>query len=243
MKDRREVRARAVRIVRRLHRLYPGADCELRHDNPFQLLVSTILSAQCTDARVNAVTPGLFRRFPDARAMARARAGSIEKIIRSCGFFNAKGKSIRGAAKRLVETYGGEVPRTMEDLLTLPGVARKTANVVLGTAFALPTGVVVDTHVHRLSRRLGLTRQDDPVKIEKDLMEVVPKKEWIFLGHALIWHGRRVCAARKPACYACDLAPLCPFEPKTPADAIAPAQLPRSELRAGKRQRSATAGS
>jgi endonuclease-3 len=209
-------RAHAALILRRLHRLYPEANCELRHASPFELLVATILSAQCTDARVNAVTPALFRRFPTPQAMARARPGAIERIIRSCGFYNAKGKSIRGAAKRLVEAYGGEIPRTMDDLLTLPGVARKTANVVLGTAFGLATGVVVDTHIHRLSRRLRLTRQDDPEKIEKDLMKAVPRKHWIFFGHALIWHGRRVCAARKPACYSCDLADICPFEPKTP---------------------------
>ncbi len=164
---------------------------------------------------MNLVTPNLFARFRTAADFASAPRGALERAIHSCGFYNAKAKSIRGACRRLVEAYGGEVPRTMEDLLTLPGVARKTANVVLGTAFGIPSGFVVDTHVHRLAQRLALTGQDTPEKIETDLTALFPREEWIFCGHALIWHGRLVCQARKPACYRCNLRDLCPFEPKT----------------------------
>ncbi|MGH7150842.1 MAG: endonuclease III [Planctomycetota bacterium] len=208
---------RALGVARLLHEAYPGASCALRHDGPLQLLVATILSAQCTDSRVNLVTPDLFARYRTASDFASAPRGALERAIRSCGFYNAKAKSIRGACRRLVEAYGGEVPRTMEDLLTLPGVARKTANVVLGTAFGIPSGFVVDTHVHRLAQRLALTNQDEPEKIETDLRSLFPEEEWIFCGHALIWHGRLVCQARKPACFRCTLRDLCPYEPKTPA--------------------------
>ncbi|HKB17307.1 MAG TPA: endonuclease III [Planctomycetota bacterium] len=208
-------RPRALAIARLLHEAHPGAACALRHGSPLQLLVATILSAQCTDARVNLVTPDLFARFRTAVDFANAPRGALERAIRSCGFYNAKAKSIRGACRRLVEAYGGEVPRTMEDLLTLPGVARKTANVVLGTAFGIPSGFVVDTHVHRLAQRLALTNQDTPEKIETDLTSLFPREEWIFCGHALIWHGRLVCQARKPACFRCTLRDRCPFEPKT----------------------------
>ena len=190
--------------------LYPDADCELHWKNPFQLVCATILSAQCTDVRVNMVTPELFRRWPDAKALAKARPPELEKVIQSTGFFRNKAKSLLGMARVLVEKHGGQVPRTMEEMLELPGVARKTANVVLGTAYGLATGVVVDTHVHRLSRRLKLTRHDDPKKIEQDLMKKVPREQWIAFAHRLIWHGRRVCDARRPRCDSCSLAPYCP---------------------------------
>jgi endonuclease-3 len=206
LKDASRVRA----ILDGLAALYPEADCELHHRNAFELLVATILSAQCTDARVNLVTPELFRRWPNAKALAKAPPAALEKVIQSTGFFRNKTKSLLGMARLLVEKHGGEVPRTMDEMLELPGVARKTANVVLGTAYGLPTGVVVDTHVHRLSRRLKLTRKDDPKKIEADLMKKIPEGEWIAFGHRLIWHGRRVCEARKPHCDSCGLAPHCP---------------------------------
>jgi len=202
--------AKVKTILRGLEKLYPEVECELTHETPLQLLVSTILSAQCTDARVNMVTPGLFRRFPTARALAQADTGELESIIRSTGFYRNKAKNIQGAARVLVEKHGGEVPRTMDELLELPGVARKTANVVLGTAFGIADGVVVDTHVTRLSGRLGLTKQSDPVKIEQDLMQILPRDKWVRFAHQLIWHGRRVCDARKPECEACLLAPVCP---------------------------------
>jgi len=182
----------------------------LDRETPFQLLIATILSAQTTDQRVNMVTPVLFKRYPTAAAMAKAPLPTLEKIIRSTGFFRMKAKSIKGAAAGLLARFGGEVPRTVAELTTLPGVARKTANVVLGTAYGLAEGVVVDTHVQRLSMRLGLTRKTDPKDIEKDLMQVLPHDRWIRIGHQLIWHGRRVCFARKPNCAACTLAPFCP---------------------------------
>jgi endonuclease-3 len=197
--------ARVAAIVEGLSRLYPDATCELVHKGPYQLLVATILSAQCTDARVNLVTPELFRRWPTPRALAEAPSEEVEDVIRSTGFFRNKAKSLRGMARALVEKHGGKVPRTMDEMLELPGVARKTANVVLGTAYGLATGVVVDTHVQRLSQRLGLTRETDPKKIEQDLMAQLPEKEWIDFSHRLIWHGRRVCAARKPDCESCPL--------------------------------------
>jgi endonuclease-3 len=196
--------------LRRLHAAYPQAECSLAHENPLELLVATILSAQCTDARVNVVTPELFRRFPDTRALADAPEGALEDVIRSTGFFNAKARSIRGAARALVERHGGEVPRTMDELIKLPGVGRKTANVVLGSCWNAPNGVVVDTHVGRLSRRLGWTRQVDPVKVESELSAALPRGEWVFVGHALIEHGRAVCTARAPRCPECTLADLCP---------------------------------
>ncbi len=202
---RRKDPARVTAIVDGLRRLYPDATCELDHKTPYQLLVATILSAQCTDARVNLVTPEVFRRWPTPKALAAADAEDVEAVIRPTGFFRNKAKSLRGMARGLVEDHGGKVPRTMAEMLELPGVARKTANVVLGTAYGLPTGVVVDTHVARLSQRLGLTRQTDPKKIEQELMAQLPEEEWIDFSHRLIWHGRRVCTARKPRCAACPL--------------------------------------
>jgi endonuclease III len=196
--------------IRRLRKAYPGATCSLTHESPLELLIATILSAQCTDKRVNLVTPDLFRKFPDARALAEAPEGALEEAIRTTGFFNAKAKSIRGAARKIVAEHGGVVPRSMQELNALPGVGRKTANVVLGNAWNEPAGVVVDTHVGRLARRLGWTTEKDPVKVERDLNALVPKKEWVFLGHALIEHGRQVCTARRPACGACPLDDLCP---------------------------------
>lgn len=197
-------------IVDGLEELYPDVDCELDRENAFQLLCATILSAQTTDARVNQVTPELFRRYPTAAAMAKAPLPSLEKIIRSTGFYRQKAKSLKGTAAALVARFGGEVPKTLAELTTLPGVARKTANVVLGTAFGIAEGVVVDTHVQRLAMRLGLTRSSEPKEIEKDLMQVLPQPAWIRFSHQLIWHGRRVCFARKPNCTGCGVAPFCP---------------------------------
>ncbi len=204
----RQRRARAV--VAQLRAVYPEARTSLAWTEPFRLLVATILSAQCTDARVNLVTPALFRRFPDARALAAAPQEELEALIRSTGFFRNKAKNLRGAAQAIVERHGGAVPQTMPELLALPGVARKTANCVLGSAFGRPEGVVVDTHVGRLARRMGFTRAADPVKVERDLMEAFPAEDWIFLSHAWIEHGRAVCTARKARCEACPLAALCP---------------------------------
>jgi endonuclease-3 len=195
--------------VRVLKRLYPGARCSLDYETPFQLLVATILSAQCTDERVNQVTPGLFRQLPTPRDFADVPAGELETAIRSTGFFRSKARSLRECARDLVEKHGSEVPRTLEELTALRGVGRKTANVVLGNAYGIP-GVVVDTHVSRLSHRLGLTRQRDPEKIERDLMEKIPKRDWTLFSHLLIHHGRAICQARKPRCPECKLAPLCP---------------------------------
>ncbi|MGL4650614.1 MAG: endonuclease III [Caldilineaceae bacterium] len=197
-------------IVRLLRETYPDAHCELTHHNAFELLVATILSAQCTDERVNQVTPVLFAQFPTPAALAAADREAIETIVKSTGFYRNKAKSIQEAAARIVSTYGGEVPRTMEEILTLQGVARKTANVVLGVAYGLPTGVVVDTHVKRLSARLSLTTQEEPEKIERDLMALVPQEDWILFSHLLIFHGRRCCDARKPNCAACSVRHLCP---------------------------------
>ena len=202
--------SRVAAILRELDRLYPAADCELNRKNPFQLLCATILSAQCTDERVNRVTPDLFARFPTPAAMAKAPPAVLEDIIRTTGFFRNKAKNLIGAARLLDEKWGGEIPRTMKALLELPGVARKTANVVLGTAFGITEGVVVDTHVTRLSQRLGLTREATAEHIERDLMEIVPRQCWILFAHQIIWHGRRVCHARKPDCDACSLVPHCP---------------------------------
>jgi len=199
----------ASKTVAALAKLYPRARCSLDYANPLQLLIATILSAQCTDARVNMVTPALFARYRDAKAFAEADPAELEQMIQSTGFYRNKAKAIQGACRALVERHGGKVPGTMEELHALPGVGRKTANVVLGNAFGVP-GMVVDTHVHRLSRRLGLTRQNTPEKIERDLMEIVPPEEWVALGHRMIEHGRRVCTARKPRCEACALASFCP---------------------------------
>jgi endonuclease-3 len=206
---------RVQMILKKLAAAYPDATCALKHVNPFQLLIATILSAQCTDERVNMVTPELFRKYPNPKAFAYANPLDIENEIRSTGFFRNKTKSIIGASKKIVEEFHGEVPKTMDELLTLPGVARKTANVVLGTGFRIAVGVVVDTHVSRLSERLDLTRHTDPKKIEQDLMRVIPQDHWIAFSHELIWHGRRVCQARKPRCIECVLEPLCYSKDKT----------------------------
>ncbi len=209
MKTSDPLRTRASRIVRLLAQLYPDAHCALHHENPLQLLVATILSAQCTDVRVNMVTPALFARYPDAASFAATDPGELEELIRSTGFFRNKARSIIACCQELVAKHGGQVPATMEELVPLPGIGRKTANVILGTAFDVP-GIPVDTHVARLSRRMGLTEEADPVKIERDLMELIPKKEWTMFGHRMIFHGRQVCFARKPLCEQCTLAAVCP---------------------------------
>ncbi len=205
-----EKKAQAARVVRRLKADYPAATCALENETPFELLVATILSAQCTDERVNMVTPELFRRWPTAAEMARAPAKQLETVIQSTGFFRNKAKNIKAASLAIVEQHDGEVPREMVQLVALPGVGRKTANVVLGTAFGLATGIVVDTHVTRLSRRLGLTDHTDPVKIEQDLMQIVPKGEWVDFAHRMIHHGRQICTARKPKCPECSMNKFCP---------------------------------
>ncbi len=204
------LRNRARKIASALAREYPLAKTALDHVNPLQLLVATILSAQCTDERVNKVTPELFKRYPDAASLARARRPALERIVHSTGFFRNKAKSIQGAAQAIVERHGGEVPDTMEELLALPGVARKTANVVMGSAFGVASGVVVDTHVARISRLLELTTENAPEKIERDLMALLPRDQWIDFSHWLIHHGRRVCIARRPRCDACVLRVHCP---------------------------------
>ena len=206
---------RLQKIFRALDDLFPKAECALRHENPFQLLVATILSAQCTDERVNKVTPGLFQKYPTPQDFAALGQPVLEREIRSTGFFRNKSKNIIGAARKIVQQFGGEVPRTMEEMLTLPGVARKTANVVLGTAFGIPTGVVVDTHVFRIARRLKLSKQKTPEKVEQDLMKLVPQENWITFGHQVIWFGRKICQARKPLCAACPLEPVCDAPDKT----------------------------
>ncbi|HXI04656.1 MAG TPA: endonuclease III [Candidatus Saccharimonadales bacterium] len=202
---------RALRILRGLKKLFPEAPCALGYSNPLELLVATVLSAQCTDARVNIVTKALFRKYRTAADYAASPPGVLEDEIRSTGFFKNKARAIRGLAGAIAEKHGGEVPSSMEALVALPGVGRKTANVVLGEGFGITSGIVVDTHVHRLSRRLGLTAEDDPVKIEKDLMALFPRKEWVDLGMRLILHGRGLCTARKPKCAECPLLPECPF--------------------------------
>jgi endonuclease III len=202
-------------ILEGLDAAYPEASCELIHESPFELLISTILSAQCTDAVVNIVTKELFLKYPDAQALAYADPRALEQEIRPTGFFRNKTKSIMGASKKILEEFGGSVPQTMEELLTLPGVARKTANVVLGSGFGIASGVVVDTHVQRLSGRLDLTKNTDPKKIEQDLMQIIPRERWILFSHQLIWHGRRVCNARKPKCVECNLERLCYSKDKT----------------------------
>jgi endonuclease III len=201
---------RADLIYKRLNKEYPDAHCELDHGNPLQLLMATILSAQCTDKRVNLVTPDLFRKYPDANDLAVANPYEVEDLIRTTGFFRNKTKSLIGMASAVVERHRGEIPNTMEELTKLPGVGRKTANVILGNAFGINEGVVVDTHVGRLSLRLGLTRQTDPVKVELQLMKLFPKKVWAKLSHLLIFHGRRVCLARAPKCEMCVLSDICP---------------------------------
>lgn len=200
----------ALEVFSRLKRAYPDAHCELDHETPLQLLIATILSAQCTDKRVNMVTPLLFQAFPTAAALADAPQEKLEEIIKSTGFFRNKARSLIGLGKALVERHNGEVPDTMAALVRLPGVGRKTANVILGNAFRKNEGVVVDTHVGRLSLRLGLTKQTDPVKVEQDLMPLFPRKDWALLAHVLIFHGRRVCDARAPRCNICVLSEICP---------------------------------
>ena len=201
---------RAARVFALLQAEYPDAHCALNHEDAYQLTVATILSAQCTDARVNLVTPALFVRYPDAEALAAARPEELEEIIRSTGFFRNKTKNLIGMAEAVVGLHGGEIPRSMKELEKLPGVGRKTANVILGNAFGIDEGVVVDTHVRRLSNRLTFSRQQDPVKIEQDLIRLFPRDRWTLLSHLLIFHGRAVCTARKPKCEVCTLAHLCP---------------------------------
>lgn len=209
MPQTRDRKAQARRIVAALKRAYGYAECALVHENAFELLTATILSAQCTDVRVNAVTPALFARYPTPKALAESRQQDVEKLIQSCGFFRAKATSIRGMARKLVDDFAGEVPRTLEELTSLPGVGRKTANVVLGTAFGIASGVVVDTHVQRITRLLGLTRATTADKIEADLMKLLPRKEWVNFSHRLIHHGRRICIARRPKCPECPLLRHC----------------------------------
>jgi endonuclease-3 len=210
-----ERHARLKKILTTLDRMYPEAACALHHDNAWELLVATILSAQCTDKRVNMVTPGLFRKYPTVRDFASAKQEELAQDIRSTGFFNNKARSVIGAARKIIGEFGGEVPRDIDRLLTVPGAARKTANVVLGTAFGIASGVVVDTHVQRIARRLDLTRETDPGKIEKDLMKTIPKEKWILFSHQIIHHGRALCVARNPKCAECALAPLCYAPDKT----------------------------
>jgi endonuclease-3 len=207
--------ARVAEILAGLDAAYPDALCELKHADPFQLLISTILSAQCTDVRVNQVTAELYKKYRTPEHFAYATSSELEQEIRPTGFFRNKTKSVMGASKAIVEQFGGVVPKTMEEILTLPGVARKTGNVVLGSGYGIAVGVVVDTHVIRLSNRLDLTRNSKPIKIEQDLMKIVPQEKWIQFSHQLIWHGRRVCVARKPRCVDCNIEKLCYAKDKT----------------------------
>lgn len=206
---------RVAAILAKLDEAYPNANCELKHQSAFELLISTILSAQCTDVRVNQVTETLYKKYRGPKDFAYAIPSELEQELRPTGFFRNKTKSVMGASKELLERFHGEVPRTMEEMLTLPGVARKTANVVLGTAYGIASGVVVDTHVQRVSRRLDLTRNEEPKKIERDLMKIIPKERWIQFSHQVIWHGRRVCFARRPKCTACNLEKICYSKDKT----------------------------
>jgi endonuclease-3 len=207
--------ARVAGILAGLDAMYPNAVCELTHENPFQLLISTILSAQCTDVRVNQVTAELYKKYKTPEDFAYATPSELEQEIRPTGFFRNKTQSVMGASKALVENFGGVVPKTMEEILTLPGVARKTGNVVLGSGYGIAVGVVVDTHVIRLSNRLDLTHHAEPIKIEQDLMQILPQSKWIQFSHQLIWHGRRVCVARKPRCADCKIEPFCYAKDKT----------------------------
>lgn len=226
-----ELRRRAREAVKRLSKAYPNAVCALNHESPLQLLIATILSAQCTDARVNMVTPRLFARYPRVSDLASAERSEIEEIIRSTGFFRNKAKSIQGAAAKIASDFRGEVPQTMEELLSLPGVARKTANVVLGTAFGIADGFVVDTHVFRLSHRLGFANGKIPEQVEQELMKLIPREDWIDLAHILIHHGRRVCAARSPDCESCVVAFLCPKIGVVAKRAKAPPLKPKAPLK------------
>jgi len=206
---------RITAILKALDEAYPNAECALHHRSPWELLVATILSAQSTDVRVNIVTPELFRRFPTPQAMAEAPIAELESLVRTTGFFRNKAKSIKGAAKKIVEDFGGQVPRTLDELITIPGAARKTASVVLGVCFGKAEGVVVDTHVFRIARRLDLAKGDTPQKVEQELMRVLPKDHWIAFSHEVIHHGRQVCIARKPKCDRCNLEQLCHSKDKT----------------------------
>lgn len=207
--------ARIKKILATLDQMYPNVTCALHHSNAWELLVATILSAQCTDKRVNLVTPALFRKYPTIQDFAAVSQDELAQDIKSTGFFNNKSKSVIGAAKKILTDFGGEIPRDIDKLLTVPGAARKTANVVLGTAFRIASGVVVDTHVQRISHRLDLTKETDPVKIERDLMKIIPKEKWILFSHQIIHHGRALCVARNPKCAECKLNPLCYAKDKT----------------------------
>ncbi len=207
--------ARVTSILKALDEAYPNAVCALNHRTPWELLVATILSAQCTDVRVNMVTPELFRRFPTPQAMAQATLPELEALIKTTGFFRNKAKSIQGAARKIIADFNGQVPQTLTELITIPGAARKTANVVLGVSYGLAEGVVVDTHVFRISRRLELAKGDTPEKVEQELMQVIPRDRWISFSHQLIHHGRQVCLARNPKCNMCNLEPLCRSKDKT----------------------------
>ena len=210
-----ERQSRLTKILATLDKMYPGVTCALNHSSAWELLVATILSAQCTDKRVNMVTPGLFRKYQTIQDFAAANQEELAQDIRSTGFFNNKSKSVIGAARKILTGFGGEIPRDIDQLLKVPGAARKTANVVLGTAFGIASGVVVDTHVQRISQRLDLTRETDPVKIEKDLMKILPQENWILFSHQIIHHGRALCIARNPRCAECRLEPLCYSKDKT----------------------------
>jgi len=207
--------ARIKKILATLDEMYPGVTCALHHSNAWELLVATILSAQCTDKRVNIVTPALFKKYPTIQDFAAVPQDELAQDIKSTGFFNNKARSVIGAAKKILNDFGGEIPQEIEKLLTVPGAARKTANVVLGTAFGIASGVVVDTHVQRISHRLDLTKETEPVKIEKDLMKIIPKEKWILFSHQIIHHGRALCVARNPKCAECKLNPLCYAKDKT----------------------------
>jgi len=232
-----ERKARLQRILTELDRLFPNATCALHHKNAWELLVATILSAQCTDERVNKVTPELFAKYPTIRDLAAAPQAELAVDIRSTGFFNNKSKSIIGAAKRVLEQFHGEVPKTMDELLTVPGAARKTANVVLGTAYGVASGVVVDTHVQRISMRLDLTKNSDPTKIEQDLMKVIPKEKWILFSHQVIHFGRQICIARKPKCSICPLDPVCYAADKNLTSELTDITVPKAAKKAASRAR------
>ncbi len=214
-KNAAERKERIRKILATLDKMYPDVTCALTHSNAWELLVATILSAQCTDKRVNMVTPGLFKKYPTIRDFANVNQDELAQEIKTTGFFNSKARSIIGAAKKILGDFGGEVPRDIDQLLTVPGAARKTANVVLGTAFGIASGVVVDTHVQRISLRLDLTKETEPVKIERDLMKIIPKEKWILFSHQIIHHGRALCVARNPKCAECMLNPLCYAPDKT----------------------------
>jgi endonuclease-3 len=204
-----DLKTQVKQIIRGLAKTYPDATCALKHESAYQLIAATILSAQCTDERVNMVTPALFVKYPDVESLAKANQADVEEIIRSTGFFRAKANSLRGMAQGVVERFGGQIPKSLDDLVTLPGVGRKTANVVLGTVWGIPSGVVVDTHVKRITNLLGITKSTSPEQIERDLMELVPQSEWVNFSHRLIHHGRRICIARRPKCLECPLLNCC----------------------------------